>query len=45
MGLKWPKILIFDKNKDFLLRWVFFSKKGQKNDIYVHNSRNIIEVF
>ena len=30
MWQKWPKILIFGKNKDFLLKWVFL-KKGQKN--------------
>ena len=38
MWQKWPKILIFDKNKDFLLKWVFL-KKGQKIDIYVYNGR------
>jgi len=43
MGLKWPKILIFDKNKNFLLKWFFL--KGQNNDIYVYNSRNIVEAF
>ena len=35
MWQKLPKIVIFDKNKDFLLKW-FFLKKGQKKLIFMY---------
>ena len=43
MWQKWPKIVIFDKNKDFLLKWFFL--KGKKIDVYVYNGRSIVKMF